>query len=99
MVSSRRSRGTLATVEPSAFGQRVRELRRAADMTQQELAERAGMSLRGLQDLELGTRRVPHPDTARRLVDALGLSEPQRGAVLALRRLPDGTNAGSLATP
>src|SRR5262249_14961402 len=99
MVSSRRSQGTLATVEPSAFGQRVRDLRRAADLTQQELAARAGMSLRGLQDLELGTRRVPHPETAQRLVDALGLTEPQRGAVLALRRLPNGTSASSLARP
>ena len=39
-------------------------------MTQEELAERAGISARTVSDLERGLRTAVHPDTARRLGSA-----------------------------
>jgi predicted ATPase/DNA-binding XRE family transcriptional regulator len=55
-----------------SFGKRLRQHRRAAGLTQEELAERASLSPRGLRYLERGVR-APFPDTVRRLVAALGL--------------------------
>ncbi|MBV9324723.1 MAG: AAA family ATPase [Chloroflexi bacterium] len=46
------------------------------------MGERAGLSGRGIQDLERGKRRRPQPSTARRLADALGLEDPLRGELL-----------------
>jgi len=42
-------------------------------LTQRTLAELARLSLRGLLDIERGTRRTPYADTVDRLVDALEL--------------------------
>jgi predicted ATPase/DNA-binding CsgD family transcriptional regulator/transcriptional regulator with XRE-family HTH domain len=69
----------------SAFGALLRRYRRAARLTQGELAERAGLSERGLSDLERGARRAPYPDTVRRLADALGLEGSDRATLLAAR--------------
>src|SRR5581483_11031113 len=57
--------------ERSDFGAALRSVRLAAGLTQDELAERAGLSVRGIQDLERGARRSPHPETLRRLRAAL----------------------------
>jgi transcriptional regulator with XRE-family HTH domain len=51
-------------------------------LTQEELAEHAGLSARGVSDLERGIRRTPHPDTTRRLADALGLDDGEREELL-----------------
>jgi transcriptional regulator with XRE-family HTH domain len=64
------------------FGEVLRRLRIGARLTQSELAERAGLSARGVQDLERGIRRTPHPDTVRRLATALGLGEADRLVLL-----------------
>jgi predicted ATPase len=50
--------------------------------SQEVLAERAGLSLRGLSDLERGLRR-PHATTIGRLVEALRLDDPEREALVA----------------
>jgi DNA-binding XRE family transcriptional regulator len=69
------------------FGVLLRRLRAAAGLTQEALAERAGLSLRGISDLERGARRVPHTDTLRRLGIALGLDpEAQRGLAAAAKQ-------------
>src|SRR5207302_8743006 len=47
-------------------------------MTQEELAERAGISARTVSDVERGLRTLVHHDTARRLTSALGLGDEQR---------------------
>jgi predicted ATPase len=57
----------------------------AAGLTQEDLAERAGLSVRGLRYLEQDSRR-PYPDTVRRVADALGASAEDRRALLAGRR-------------
>ena len=57
--------------ERSDFGAALRSGRLAAGLSQKELAERAGLSARGIQDLERGARRFPRPETLRRLRAAL----------------------------
>jgi predicted ATPase/DNA-binding XRE family transcriptional regulator len=58
--------------EPT-FGQVLRELRVAAALTQEELAEVAGLSPRAISDLERGERLSPRHATVRRLATALKL--------------------------
>jgi predicted ATPase/DNA-binding XRE family transcriptional regulator len=55
------------------FGEVLRQHRLAAGLTQEELAERAGLSERGISDLERGARNHPHRATVGLLADALGL--------------------------
>src|SRR5262245_23524185 len=76
----------MATTEPGAFGALLRTHRLAAGLTQEELAERAGLSWRGVQDLERGIRRLPQAGTARRLAEALGLAGEHRAALLLAGR-------------
>jgi predicted ATPase/DNA-binding XRE family transcriptional regulator len=66
-----------------SFGGRLRQLREAAGLTQEELAERAGLSRKAISVLERGDRKRPYPHTVRSLADALGLSEGERGSLLA----------------
>src|ERR1035438_2515234 len=89
----------------------LRRQREAARVTQEELAERAGLSVRAISDLERGTRR-PHPRSVRLVVGALGLPETAAGELIAryrasqdggsglVRRLGPGDSVGSrLASP
>jgi tetratricopeptide (TPR) repeat protein/transcriptional regulator with XRE-family HTH domain len=80
----------------SEFGAWLRAGRRAAGLSQQELAERAGLSVRAISNLERARARWPHPDTVHRLAGALGLAGPARAefAAAAGRRL-----AGAPAGP
>jgi predicted ATPase/DNA-binding XRE family transcriptional regulator len=64
----------------------LKQLRLASGMTQEELAERAGISARTVSDLERGLRAVVHPETARRLASALGLGDQERLLFEALAR-------------
>ena len=57
--------------ENSEFRLLLRRYRLAADLTQAELARRAGLSERSIQDLERGISR-PRRQTADRLITALG---------------------------
>src|SRR5215207_3171099 len=70
----------------ATFADLLRQLRTAAALSQEELAERAGVSLRGLSDLERGVRRTPHLSTVRLLADALALGPEDRQALLAAAR-------------
>ena len=56
----------------------LREYRLVAGLTQEELAELAHMSLRGVSDLERGVRTRPQRETVRLLADALGLDPDDR---------------------
>jgi predicted ATPase/DNA-binding CsgD family transcriptional regulator/DNA-binding XRE family transcriptional regulator len=81
-----------------SFGDLLRTYRLAGRLSQDELAERAGLSRRGISDLERGARRLPHPATVRRLVDGLGLSEAE-GADLVAAVQRNGFAAESSAVP
>ena len=65
------------------FGARLRQLRDAAGLTQEELASRSGLSAKNISDLERGVRKHPYPHTVRSLADALKLSEEERAALFA----------------
>ena len=70
----------MTVVKGPAFGELVRRYRRAADLTQEELAERATLSVRAISDLERGLKHRPHNDTVQLLADALGLTGAEREA-------------------
>ena len=70
----------------SDFGELVRLHRAASRLTQEELAERAGLSARAVSDIERGSRRRVYPDTARRLADALRLEDEERTVFQRLAR-------------
>ena len=69
-----------------SFGDWLRQLRSAASLSQEELAERAGLSVRGISDLERGLRHAPRPETVRMLADALALTEDDRASLRAAAR-------------
>jgi transcriptional regulator with XRE-family HTH domain len=58
-------------------------------LSQQELAERSGLSVRAISDLERGRTRFPYQDSLARLADALALGGPARTEFItsASRRL------------
>ncbi len=60
------------------FGELLGRSRRAAGLTQEALAARAGVSVRAISDLERGLKHVPRRDTVRLLVAALPLSPQER---------------------
>lgn len=68
-----------------SFGALLRRHRTAAGLTQEELAERADLSVRGLKYLERDGRS-PYPATVRRLADALELSGEARGRFASAAR-------------
>lgn len=68
------------------LGGALKKLRAAAGLTQEELAERAGISARTVSDVERGLRASVHGDTARRLGTALGLGAQDRARFSALAR-------------
>jgi tetratricopeptide (TPR) repeat protein len=57
----------------SAFGTVLRRARLAAGLSQQDLAERSGVSVRQISYLESGRTRNPYRKTVRLLADALNL--------------------------
>src|SRR5580704_2325476 len=56
----------------------LRQLRAGAALTQEELAEAAGLNPRTVSDLERGLATTPHKDTVRLLADALQLGGSAR---------------------
>src|SRR5947209_1808585 len=77
-MSSGRDRRDGMTDEPLTFGALLSRYRTAALLTQEQLAERAGLSTRGVSDLERGIKGRPRAHTVRQLSDALRLSLDDR---------------------
>ena len=71
---------------PSPVGELLRRHRVSAALSQEALAERAGLSVRAIGDLERGVHQVPRLETVRLLADALGLDEVGRAELLAAAR-------------
>ncbi|MCC2628958.1 MAG: transcriptional regulator, family, partial [Thermomicrobiales bacterium] len=76
----------MASPAPPHVGDLVRRHRTAAALSQEALAERAGLSVRAISDLERGVHRVPRLETIRMLAEALALSDADRQALLAAAR-------------
>ena len=80
------------------FAGLLRQLRAEAGLTQEELAEAAGVSPRSVSDLERGINRTARKDTAVLLAGALGLAEPVRAVFVGAARghVPAGEVLGAV---
>jgi tetratricopeptide (TPR) repeat protein/transcriptional regulator with XRE-family HTH domain len=78
----------MAAERSHVFADLLRTARRAAGLTQEELAERAGISVRALRKLESGAIQTPRRDTVALLTAALGLREPEQAAFAQAARRP-----------
>ncbi len=101
LVAAKQSGKGTSTVAPLAsplFEDLLRRFRMAAGLTQEELAERAGLSADAISALERGARRAPRKDTVALLADALQLAAPQRELLTAAahRRPPSSVPSPSL---
>jgi predicted ATPase/DNA-binding XRE family transcriptional regulator len=76
----------------ASLAELLRRLRLSVGLTQEELAEAAGISTRSVSDLERGITRTTRKDTARLIADALRLSGPDRETfeATARGRIPGG---------
>jgi predicted ATPase/DNA-binding XRE family transcriptional regulator len=80
----------------TSFGNILRELRLAAGLSQEALAERARMSAGGISALERGIRRTPYRDTVSLLAEALSLSPEDRTQLeAAAARRPEPRRRGA----
>jgi len=62
----------MSTDQNGPFGEMLKRYRLISGLKQEMLAERAGLSMRGLSDLERGISATPRPDTLSLLAGALG---------------------------
>jgi len=69
-----------------SFARLLRQLRTEAGLTQEELAQAAGVSPRSVSDLERGITRTAHKDTGVLLAGALSLPGPVRELFVAAAR-------------
>jgi len=69
-----------------SFAGLLRQLRAEAKLTQEELAQAAGVSPRSVSDLERGITRTAHKDTGVLLAGALSLPGPARELFVAAAR-------------
>ena len=78
--------GPVAGQPELRFAGLLRQLRAEARLTQEELAEAAGISPRSVSDLERGVNRTARKDTAVLLAGALSLAGPVRELFVAAAR-------------
>lgn len=71
---------TATTAEP-ALGALLHAWRKRALLTQEQLADRSGVSVRTIRKLEAGQVRRPHSQSLQRLAGALGLTDQERAAL------------------
>ncbi|WP_122979277.1 ATP-binding protein [Actinoplanes teichomyceticus] len=76
------------------FGSRLRELRRAAGLTMEQLAEASGVSARAISDMERGHSRAPQARTLAALATGLGLDPGQLGDLEDVARRRRAHSAG-----
>jgi predicted ATPase/DNA-binding XRE family transcriptional regulator len=73
----------------AAFGLLLKQHRRDAWLTQEELADRSGLSVRTIRGLERGEGHSPRPDTVDLLARALNLSEEEHDHFAAVTKRGD----------
>lgn len=81
----------------ASFGALLQSLRKAAGLTQEELAEKAGLTAKAISALERGERKRPYPHTVRSIADALCLPDEERVSLLA--SVPKRDSEASSAAP
>ena len=70
----------MGTLPPPTFGVLLRRARWAAGLSQEALAERAGLSVDAISALERGLTRAPHAETLDLLANALQVTHEERAA-------------------
>ncbi len=80
------------------FADVLRQYRLARELTQEELAEQAGLSTRTISDLERGVKQTPQRATTSLLIKALALTSPDADAFEAAARRR-GNRLGRVAKP
>jgi predicted ATPase/transcriptional regulator with XRE-family HTH domain len=88
----------MAAKDLATFGALLKRLRLAAGLTQEALAERAGLSAKAVSDLERDPDRSPRLDSVTLLADALKLEPEMRTRLLALAR-PESIEAAPATSP
>ena len=73
-------------MDAASFAEQLRGHRLARGLTQEELAERAGLSERAISDLERGVKLAPRLSTLRLLVRALSLEDSATEALISAAR-------------
>ncbi|HEY8283074.1 MAG TPA: tetratricopeptide repeat protein [Chloroflexota bacterium] len=89
----------MSSEQPLTFGALLKRYRVAAGLSQEALAERAGLTAQGIGAQERGLRQTPHRDTVRMLAEALGLSPEERRALEAAVQRRQGPAAAPSPTP
>lgn len=77
----------------------LRTLRTEAGLTQEELAERAGISVRTISDAERGLRTSLYKDTGERIADALLLEGSVRDRLMSVARRKHGLEEQRASLP
>jgi predicted ATPase/transcriptional regulator with XRE-family HTH domain len=80
----------MVTQDAVSFGALLRRQRLAAGLTQEALAERAGLSAKAVSDLERDPARTPRLGTVTLLADALAAEPERRAELLAAARPASG---------
>ncbi|HWE62139.1 MAG TPA: tetratricopeptide repeat protein [Chloroflexota bacterium] len=85
----------------TTFAGLLQRYRLAAGLSQEALAERAGLSVAAISSLERGRRTAPRPDTVALLAEALQLEAHDRAALIAaaLARDPGMALTPAIAVP
>ncbi|RSS48119.1 helix-turn-helix transcriptional regulator, partial [Streptomyces sp. WAC06614] len=86
-------------VQGAGFGGLLRRHRREAGLSQEKLAELAGLSVDAIAALERGRRRAPRAHTLRLLTDALRLGDPDRALLTAAARREADSARGPVRQP
>jgi predicted ATPase len=89
----------METNDRTSFADLLKRLRVAAGLTQQEIADRSGISVRSVSDLERAINERPRRDTAEMLAAGLGLTGAERARFLKVARLRHRAAAGSFSYP
>jgi predicted ATPase/transcriptional regulator with XRE-family HTH domain len=94
-----RQERVMENASAASFATLLRQHRVTRGLSQEALAERAGLSARAISDLERGLRRAPYRETLRVLGDALGLTAADRAALEAAVDRGRGPLAGARPLP
>jgi len=86
---------TMSSEQPPTFGALLKRYRVAAGLSQEALAELAGLTAQGIGAQERGLRQTPHRDTVTMLAEALGLSPEESRALEATVRRRHGPQPAS----
>lgn len=91
------------TQDSPSFGALLRVFRQREGMTQEDLAEQAGLSVRAISDLERGVKQWPQRQTVRLLASALRLSPPEltelEGTIRRRRQITPAVTSPSAPIP